>query len=101
MRLELTDAGRALLRRDPLETMLEAAAALSVAERKALAEGLEGLLRHALRRRGGRPFGQCATCRFFRRNAPDGAPHRCGLLDEPLSVPDSERICLEHETPAA
>ena len=101
VRLALTKPGRTLLHRDPLQTMLEAASALSAADRRTLAEGLESLLRQTLRRRSGRPFGQCATCRFFRRNAAGGAPHHCGLLDEPLSAADSERICLEHDAPAA
>ena len=63
-----------------------------------IAEGLQTILTETLRRRGGRPFGACRTCRFFRPDDPDGAPHRCGLLDAPLSAEDSEQICVEQET---
>lgn len=42
----------------------------------------------------------CPTCRFFRRDAPGGDPHRCALLDSPLRLADLRVDCAEHE-PAA
>ncbi|MFA9271361.1 MAG: MarR family winged helix-turn-helix transcriptional regulator [Baekduiaceae bacterium] len=42
----------------------------------------------------------CPTCRFFRRDAPAGDPHRCALLDTPLRLADLRVDCAEHE-PAA
>ena len=100
LRIELTREGRALLGRDPVDALLASAAALSPAGQRQLSAGLQTLLRQALQVRGGRAFGLCKTCRFFRRNAKDGAPHRCGLLDEPLSTEDSEKICVEQEDAA-
>ena len=50
-----------------------------------------------LARRGYRPFGLCAECRHFLRDAADGAPHRCGLLALPLSAEDAGAICIEQE----
>ncbi|MDJ0943982.1 MAG: MarR family transcriptional regulator [Kiloniellales bacterium] len=99
--IEVTRAGRDLLARDPVEVVLTAAARLSAAERRALSGALEKLLVEALRRRGGRPFGVCRSCRFFRKRAKGGSPHRCGLLDVPLSDTDSERICVEQEPAGA
>ena len=95
--VEVTRAGRELLARDPVEAVSTAAARLSAVERRALSAALESLLAEALRRRGGRPFGLCRSCRFFQRRAKDGAPHRCALLEVPLSGEDSEQICIEQE----
>lgn len=97
LRLELTAKGRRLLAQDPLEAIRQAAAALPAAERKALQAGLQNLLSDALRRRDGRPFGLCHSCRFFQASAPGGKPHRCALLEVPLSEDDSTRICVEQE----
>ncbi len=95
--IEVTCAGRNVLARDPVEAILTSAARLSAAERRALSAALEKLLTEALRRRGGRTFGVCRSCRFFQMRAKGGAPHRCALLEVPLSGEDSERICVEQE----
>ena len=100
LRIDLTRDGRALLVRDPVTAVLESSGRLPATERRALSDGLESLLVETLRRRGGRPFGLCKTCRFFQKNAREGAPHRCGLLQVPLSANDSQEICIEQE-PAA
>ena len=95
--IEVTPAGRELLARDPVEALLTSAAKLGAAERRTLSDGLEALLGEALRRRGGRPFGLCRSCRFFQKRAKGGTPHRCGLLGVPLTGEDSRRICIEQE----
>lgn len=97
LRIELTAKGRRLLAQDPLEALRQAAAALPAAQRRGLQAGLEDLLTETLRRRDGRPFGLCRTCRFFEAKAPGGAPHRCALLEVPLSEDDSTQICVEQE----
>lgn len=45
----------------------------------------------------------CATCRFFRRGEHRGArrPHRCALLDMPMSDAELRLDCPEHELQAA
>ena len=95
--IELTVQGRALLKNNPLQALLPAMDKMNMAELKTFNTTLRGLLTEALTARAGRPFGVCKTCRFFKRNAVNGNPHRCGLLDVPLSVDDSELICREHE----
>lgn len=94
--LDLTRDGARMLASDPLESILKAETSATTA----LERQLEALLGDLLRRRGGRPFGVCNTCRFFSENAPDGSPHRCTLLNAALSDDDSRRICVEQE-PAA
>ncbi len=98
--IEVTAKGEKLLRRDPLENLSASLSKLPASQRQELKEGLGDFLRATLRQRKGRPFGACKTCRYFQKNASGGAPHKCGLLDEPLSVADSEMICVEHEAAA-
>ena len=95
--IEVTPAGMTLLAQDPVETLAHSAAELSARQRRDLSAGLEILLKAALDRRGGRPFGLCRSCRFFRKRAKDGGPHRCALLEVPLTAEDSGRICIEQE----
>ena len=47
--------------------------------------------------------GTCTSCRFFEPNTyPDAsAPHRCGLLQAPLSLRNLQTDCPEHEAPVA
>ena len=97
VRIDLTEAGARLLERDPVDTVLASTTALSAEQRRDLARSLEALLAETLRRRGGRPFGICRTCRFFRADDPAGAPHRCGLLNVPLFADDCAQICIEQE----
>ena len=95
--IDISAKGLRLLKQDPIEAMLRSTAKLTGQQRDGLAQGLEALLTETLRRREGRPFGVCKSCRFFRANDPEGAPHRCALLEVPLSTDDSERICVEQE----
>ena len=98
--LVLTPKGQDTLARDPWARLTQAAGELSDKSRRRLAKGLRALLQKELARGGHHSFGLCATCRFFRENGLDAdarGPHQCMLLDEPLSQPDSRRICVEHE----
>lgn len=100
VRIEVTAKGEKLLKRDPLEVMAASLSKLPASQRQELKEDLSDFLRAALRRREGRPFGACKTCRYYQKNAQGGGPHKCGLLDEPLSKADGEMICVEHEEAA-
>ena len=100
IQIEVTAKGEKLLTRDPLENLSASLSKLPAGQRKELKEGLGDFLRATLRQRKGQPFGACRTCRYFEKNALGGAPHKCGLLEEPLSAADSEMICVEHEEAA-
>jgi len=97
--LEVTEAGRNLLRDDPIESLSVAATGLPPDARDEIADGLRAVLRQLLERRQQRAFGLCRTCRFFEDRAPTGTPRRCALLDQPLSGEDGELICAEHTSP--
>lgn len=90
--LALTPAGSAMLAGDSqamLARDLDAAGAAAT-----MSAALEAALRHALARRGGKPFGICRTCKHFRRGP---AAQHCALFNEPLSAQETQAICAEME----
>lgn len=100
----LTDLGLGLLVDDPIAALTMKADALRSTLRLQLAGDLRGLLRELQLANGGRAFGECATCRHFRRDAAAGdtaGPHRCGLTNEALTDDESRRISAEREAVAA
>ncbi len=101
--LALTRLAEQALERDPVLTLARDIEAALGAESGSFAAALRRTLVGAVARNGGRPFGACFDCRYFRRNArPDErAPHHCALLNEALSQRDSEAICVEQAPIAA
>lgn len=100
VKLDLTKAGQTLLADDPMRNLDASIAAMPREARDRLGKSLESLLKDMITRRGGRPFGACKTCTHFRARHKQGAPHFCSLLDEPLSINDKKRICVEQEAAA-
>jgi DNA-binding MarR family transcriptional regulator len=97
--LELTQQGCTALKDDPLLALARDLATAAKSEIGSLVEILRGVLQRAVARNDGKAFGVCDTCRHFRRDVGTSsrAPHRCGLLDEPISESDSRAICVEQE----
>lgn len=104
VRLEITPAGEALLRHDPLFRIDEVvASALAPQAKSALVEGLGHLLRSLQGECGGGEFGVCEACGVFRENAAAddaGGPHRCGLTGEPLDDGEIRCLCVNFVPPA-
>ncbi|WP_162651477.1 MarR family transcriptional regulator [Lentilitoribacter sp. Alg239-R112] len=96
--IELTETGEKVLETDPLLTLERKLNAGDKSNEQLTAE-LESMLYHLISENGGRMFGQCNTCKYFRKNynSTNVSPHQCGLLDVSLSAIDSEEICVEHE----
>jgi len=61
--LNLTAAGRELLREDPVSTLPAAAVTLPTGARNEIADGLSAVLRQHLERCQQLAFGPCRTCR--------------------------------------
>ena len=99
--LELTEEGATLLHKDPMLRMERAAAELPNALGETVAVGLDSLLREFQNNCGSRAFGICEDCGHFRAcgaaEIPNG-PHRCGLVDDPLSDLDKRQICINFST---
>lgn len=96
--IELTKMGEDILSTDPL-IALERRLISTQESSEQLASELESLLHHLISENSGRMFGQCNTCKYFKKNQNQSkvSPHQCGLLNVPLSANDSEKICVEHE----
>ncbi|MGF1562645.1 MAG: MarR family winged helix-turn-helix transcriptional regulator [Geminicoccaceae bacterium] len=92
----LTEAGRAACARQ--SALDEAIGGLEPAEAAVLANGLEGLVKDALLRRGMRAFGVCRTCRYHEARPLGGY---CRLLHEELAPVECQQICHEHDASAA
>lgn len=95
--LALTPAGAALLEAEGAGGIRRAVEALPEATRRELEAGLRALLGRRLEETGGRPFGICAECRHFGRDARGPDLHFCRLLSQPLSGADAGLICFEQE----
>lgn len=93
--IALTDEGRDLLTRDPLCRLREAAEALSAAQRSALIEGMDGLLKSLQRIDGLPEFGRCFGCDHFRDGGLPDAPCRCALTGEALDPDELTHICID------
>ncbi len=96
VRLVLTGKGRTLSARDPAPELSKNARALPPRDAEVAERVLATILGTMQREHGYMPFGICYGCRHFQRNAKQGNPHRCGLLNEKLSESDSNAICAEH-----
>ena len=75
----------------------EAIGALDSSQVQPLIDGLEALVRGALKARDKRPFGLCKTCPHHR---PKRAGAYCMLLEEELTRDEGDQICFEHEEAA-
>ena len=97
-----TDGERAL-KRDPLLALAKDIERASGGDAALVRDALWQALHEAITRNQGRAFGVCRTCRHFRADVRPmaRAPHRCALLNEPLSESDSHAICAEQEPAAA
>ncbi|HEX7006108.1 MAG TPA: MarR family transcriptional regulator [Alphaproteobacteria bacterium] len=99
--LSVTEKGRDVLQRDPLNRVSAAVYALEDSAREAIEFGLGSLLSEMQRGRRYHAFGVCGTCRYFQPDSAHGepgGPHRCGLTLEPLSYEDSLQICVEQRS---
>jgi len=94
--IALTQRGQNKLNQDPLQDIFLGLSDISSEKLDMLSSTLEDLLTNSIKRRAGSPFGVCKTCQHFERNAHQGKPHLCALLQAPLSDEDSNLICQEH-----
>lgn len=96
--LQTTPAGDATLARDPM-MRIEALAGDLVDELPAARDFLQRLVTGLQEDEGTSGFGVCKECTHFCKNAVGmeaDAPHRCGLTGDPLSMSDSDKICVNH-----
>ncbi len=106
--LDLTPAGEALLCRDPILAVEDAARDLPDEVAIALVRGLSRLTHELQSRAGAKAFGVCRNCSLLcleaaaigetaRVSAREEAASRCGLTGEPLDETDQVCICVGFE----
>lgn len=100
--VHLTRDGEETLKQDPLIGLARGIELAAGKRITSLVDVLRNTLRAAIARNDGKAFGVCSSCKHFRRNASgaSASPHRCALLNEPLSATDSDAICAEQEVNA-
>lgn len=87
----LTDEGAQVL--EARTEFLEVLAAMGDADKDGLQRGVKELLSRLLKRRQGRSFGLCRTCKYHGQK---GDTMWCGLLKVPLRAGEDAQICHEH-----
>lgn len=95
--LSLTDAGREMLRDDPMGLIEQIGGELPDPAREALAEGMDRLLETLNQSQGHARFGVCADCNYCHRangQSHGGAPCYCGLANDPLLEDETGQICV-------
>ena len=88
---DVTTKGMNIL--DGPKTIDDALDNIGSSARAPLADGLENLLREALRLRGRKQFGLCQNCKYHRKDKPGGY---CLLLEEKLKSEETKQICHEY-----
>lgn len=99
LQINVTRKGVEALSVDPQMTLARAIESASGDHLMDVLQSLRGALRLLIGANGGRAFGVCQSCQYFRSNANTNSkqPHQCSLLNEALSDVDSEKICAEHQ----
>ncbi|WP_305987330.1 MarR family winged helix-turn-helix transcriptional regulator [Roseibium sp. MMSF_3544] len=92
IRYDVTDTGKSLL--DAPSGVTDALESLPRKTTDAFESALKDLIREILKKRGGRTFGMCQTCRHHQQSDDDLF---CSLLNVPLSASDAVEICHEHQ----
>jgi len=90
VRFDLTEAGRAALRHDPLGDMIGVIGRLDAAERAGFLATLSRLVAGLADRRATPIFGTCRQCSHF---APQGDSGYCACMAAALAPEDIDRLC--------
>lgn len=92
--IELTDDGLELVELDPLAMIETAVDGLTDVDREGFARSMGALIKSLQRDLGQVEFGDCGGCVHNRIDGEFGESCHCLFKDEPLSVDDTARICL-------
>jgi DNA-binding MarR family transcriptional regulator len=94
---DLTEAGRAVLSRDPCSALVSAAGELPATTRNQLTKGLERLLGRLVEKTNVRPFGTCGECAFVADRGSRRKGKRrpeCELRGESLDESELTQTCV-------
>ena len=101
VRLGLTEAGRALLKSDPLREVRLACAGMPDGDCARVVAAMSSVLDDLCGRREGPRFGVCGTCCHLISEDDTGrcdGSQRCGLTGEPLESEELLQICVNFQS---
>lgn len=90
VRFDLTDAGRAMLDRDPLRHMIDVIGRLGDRDRAQFLDTLSRLVAELADRRAAPVFGSCRDCSHF---SPQGDSGYCDCMAAELASDDIDSLC--------
>lgn len=93
----LTDAGQAMLAKDPMQTLQRAAAAMADDLGPHLVKGLTRLLHDLQNRHQVLEFGVCQDCSLFCVSTVESAAGECGATGEAITTTESKKICVNYK----
>jgi DNA-binding MarR family transcriptional regulator len=96
VRFDLTEAGRALLSRDPLRDLVDVIGTLEAAERVQVLDTLSRVVSAVADLRAGPAFGTCLDCSHF--SASDGSGY-CACMAAELAADDTTKLCASFRGP--
>jgi len=96
----LTDAGEAMLNKDPMQTLERAAGEMADELGPQMVKGLTRLLHDLQNRHQVVEFGVCQDCSLFCVNgAVDRVDGECGATGETVADDEKTKICVNYKTP--
>jgi len=98
VRLDLTEAGRALLKRDPLGGLIWVIASLPAADRAQFLGTLSRVASAAASLRPGAAFGTCLDCSHF---TPAEGGGTCACMAAHLAADEITQLCGSYRGPIA
>jgi DNA-binding MarR family transcriptional regulator len=96
VRFDLTEAGSALLSRDPLRDLIGVIATLDAADRVQVLDALTRIASAAADLRAGPAFGTCLDCSHF--SASDGSGY-CACMAAHLAADETTKLCASYRGP--
>lgn len=93
----VTEAGEAMLARDPMRTLERAAAAMADDLAPHLVKGLSRLLHDLQNRHQVLEFGVCHDCSLFCVNGAQTRTGECGATGDAISTPETKKICVNYK----
>jgi len=103
--ITLTEAGEAMLHRDPMRTLEKAICEMTADCGGALVTGLSRLLTELQHRREVMHFGVCEDCTMFckehgKPKTTNNEPKRCGMTGETLADGECLQLCVNYKAAA-
>jgi DNA-binding MarR family transcriptional regulator len=96
----LTEAGQALMTKDPMQTLERTASEMAAELGPQLVKGLSRLLHDLQNRHQVMEFGVCQDCSLFCVSAEPATVSSCGATGEAIPAAETKKLCVNYKTAA-